>query len=64
MVERGKNVLFYSALDTLIEKNLSSVHESEPEFGVANSNNYSRRNIRNIVLTNFLFDCGCPKWTN
>ena len=30
--------------------------QSEPEFGVANSNSYSRRNIRNILLTDFLFD--------
>ena len=51
MVERGKNVLFYSVLDTLIEKKI--FRQPEPEFGEATSNNYSRRNIRNIVLTNF-----------
>ena len=56
MVERGKNVVLL----------FCSSQSPEPEFGVANSNNSSRRNIRNIVLTNFLFNCGCPKhakWT-
>ena len=48
------NVLFYFVLDTVIGRK-KIFRQPKPEFGVATSNNNSRRNIQNTYCIDKLF---------